>query len=551
MRKQLLSTLLALCMALALLPGTAGAFSGGSQGQNRSIPTDITVTFQSTDGQAVQFNWANFTAQSSALVSAVSVRFGSPANGKLYLNGAALAVSTHILVTQISGVQYIPNIGSNTQERLTFTAMDANNQTVGSGMVIINVNGNAYLTAPDENEITDTGANTADEAAEVSRTLEGGLTWSYSDGTLTIQGTGALWNRDEAPWYDINEQIQTVIIEDGVTYIDCSWATFGKCSNLTNVTLPDTVTSICSKLFSGCSSLVNVNVPNRVTFIGDDVFNGTSLTSITIPASVTEIGSSAFADCTSLTKIDVASENSNYISIDGILFSADRKILHTYPAGKNDLSYRIPDSVTEIGLGAFTGCSNLTRVTIPNGTIKIGAGAFSECSGLTSVSIPASVATISNAAFVSCNALIDVYYGGTEEEWKEIYIGDINECLLNATIHYNSTGPDQGISTPSTDEYIYDTSDPGENVMLDANRLNSVTDPASAAEAVRDMVNGMTQEQKESPTGIDLATLYAETAVAKATRKSVTGTDILINAANVADLETEAVHPFRSGRRSC
>ena len=90
------------------------------------------------------------------------------------------------------------------------------------------------------------------------------------------------------------------------------------------------------------------------------------------------------------------------------------------------------------------------------------------------------------------------------------------------------------------EEYIYDTPDPGEDTKLDAERLNRVTDPTSAAEAVRNMVNGMTQAQKNSPTGIDLATLYAETAVAKAASRSFTGEDILINSAAVADLATEA-----------
>ena len=96
-------------------------------------------------------------------------------------------------------------------------------------------------------------------------------------------------------------------------------------------------------------------------------------------------------------------------------------------------------------------------------------------------------------------------------------------------------------SVPSkSSEYIYDTVDPGEDTKLDADRLNRVTDPASAAEAVRDMVNGMTQAQKDSPTGVDLATLYAETSVAKAASKSFTGNDVLISAATVADLEVEA-----------
>ena len=91
--------------------------------------------------------------------------------------------------------------------------------------------------------------------------------------------------------------------------------------------------------------------------------------------------------------------------------------------------------------------------------------------------------------------------------------------------------------TPSVDNF---TDVKQSDYFYNAERLNHVTDPASAAEAVRDMVGGMTQEQKKSPTGIDLATLYAETAAAKAVGKTVTGSDILIDTAAVADLEAEA-----------
>ena len=103
-----------------------------------------------------------------------------------------------------------------------------------------------------------------------------------------------------------------------------------------------------------------------------------------------------------------------------------------------------------------------------------------------------------------------------------------------------ASGPDNNITSASEDEYIYNTTDPGEDTKMDADRLNRVTDPTSAAEAVRNMVNGMTQAQKDSPTGIDLATLYAETAVARAASKPFMGNDVLINDAAIADLEAEA-----------
>ena len=75
-------------------------------------------------------------------------------------------------------------------------------------------------------------------------------------------------------------------------------------SNLTSVTIPNSVTSIGASAFSGCSGLTSVTIPNSVTSIGAGTFSGCSgLTSVTIPSSVTNIGASAFAGCSGLTEI--------------------------------------------------------------------------------------------------------------------------------------------------------------------------------------------------------------------------------------------------------
>ncbi|MBO7326038.1 MAG: leucine-rich repeat protein, partial [Clostridia bacterium] len=62
---------------------------------------------------------------------------------------------------------------------------------------------------------------------------------------------------------------------------------------------------------------------------------------------------------------------------------------------------------------------------------------FSGCDSLTSIVIPDSVTTIGSWAFWDCTSLTNVYYTGTEEQWKAISIGNYNSSLTNATIHYN------------------------------------------------------------------------------------------------------------------
>ena len=146
-------------------------------------------------------------------------------------------------------------------------------------------------------------------------------------------------------------EVTELVIPEYVTSIGDY--TFRNCSSLTSITIPDSVTSIGEDAFSGCSSLTSITIPDSVTSIGDYTFrNCSSLTSITIPEYVTSIGYSAFEDCDSLTSIT------------------------------------IPDSVTSIGYSAFEDCDSLTSITIPDSVTSIGSYAFRNCSNLTSITLP-------------------------------------------------------------------------------------------------------------------------------------------------------------------
>ena len=146
--------------------------------------------------------------------------------------------------------------------------------------------------------------------------------------------------------------LKSIIIPDSVTSIG-NFAFCG-CSDLESIEITDGVTSIGNGTFMWCSSLESIMIPDSVTSIATDAFNSCkSVSGITIPKNVTEIGLRAFADCASLTEIKVSDENSNYASVDGVLYNKDKTSVVCYPAGIKDSNYKIIDGVTTIERESF------------------------------------------------------------------------------------------------------------------------------------------------------------------------------------------------------
>ena len=206
-----------------------------------------------------------------------------------------------------------------------------------------------------------------------------------------------------------NGGAETVVIPDtidGKSVTSIGRRAFEGCTNLKSITIPNSVTEMGRRAFSGCSSLTGIAIPDSVTEIGKYAFDGCkSLTSITIPDGVTSIGDGAFYNCSSLTEIKVASENSNYVSVNGVLYNKDKTTIICYPAGKKGNNYKIPDGVTKVGSSAFIGCSSLTSITIPNSVTEIGYSVFEGCTNLKSITIPNGVTSIGDSAFEDCTSL--------------------------------------------------------------------------------------------------------------------------------------------------
>lgn len=271
------------------------------------------------------------------------------------------------------------------------------------------------------------------------------FTYTTSNGTITITGyTGP--DGDVVIPDTINGRPVTRIGESAFVFktgltrvtIPSSVTKLGDyaflwCRSLTGVTIPSSVTNIGNYAFQGCDSVTafdvgsanpayasadgvlfdknrtkliqcpalktgNYMIPSGVSSVVNRAFMSCiNLVKVTIPGSVASIGSEAFQGCPSLTAFSVAADNSDYSSVDGVLFNKGRTTLIQWPRGKTE-DYIIPHGVIRVEDSAFYGCS-LTSVTIPSSVTVIGVDAFYGCSSLEGVYFQGNAPSVGVNAF--------------------------------------------------------------------------------------------------------------------------------------------------------
>ena len=177
--------------------------------------------------------------------------------------------------------------------------------------------------------------------------------------------------------------LNSLTIPSSVEFIN--WYAFDNCSGLRTLVISEGVKEICRGAFNGCSSLTNVIIPNSVTLIDIGAFADCSaLTRVNIPQNVEIIGTYAFQNCSSLSAITVDKNNEYYDSRNNCnaVIETDSDVLILGCKNTN-----IPNTVSQIGEGAFDGCTQLESITIPDNVTAIGDYAFEGCTGLTSAAI--------------------------------------------------------------------------------------------------------------------------------------------------------------------
>ena len=281
----------------------------------------------------------------------------------------------------------------------------------------------------------------------------------------------------------VDRTLSTYSIKEGTKWIGHD--AFEDCSRLTSITIPNSVTSIGDYAFRNCSSLTSITIPNSVTSIGDYAFrNCSSLTSITIPNSVTNIGYKAFYGCSNLTDIiwnakkcsdfSYEKKGQKYLSkifessnIKSFTFGKDVEYIPAYLClmMSNLTSVIIPNSVTNIGLGAFYGCSSLNSVTIGNSVETIARGVFFECSSITSITIPNSVTSIGYRAFEGCSALDTISINATTPPTlEEKALSSVSICYIPMCTQVDYVNSNWNDYVDTFEEYLLYAGSYGPNI---------------------------------------------------------------------------------------
>lgn len=160
-------------------------------------------------------------------------------------------------------------------------------------------------------------------------------------------------------------------------------------SNLTFV-FGENVDHIPARLCYNLQRIYSIIIPSNIKSIGNEAFRGSNLSSVTIPESVTRVGWKAFSDCEDLPIIDEIRYADTYL---------------VEAVDKDLSSYTIQTGTRFIGSEAFYNCTSLSTITIPNTVEDIGSDAFMSCGNLESITIPENVTTIGDMAFYNCAKL--------------------------------------------------------------------------------------------------------------------------------------------------
>lgn len=244
------------------------------------------------------------------------------------------------------------------------------------------------------------------------------VSWTLTDGVLTISGNGAMADfssQDNQPWKQQRNHITSVIVDQGITSIGNE--SFAGLSNVTKVTLADTVTKIGDRAFIN-TKIETISFPSKLTSIGNMAFydlptlNG----ELHLPDGLVHVGEEAFAECSGLTGELHLPESMNTIG---------EGAFHGCGGLTGDLT--IPGGIEYIDYSVFGGCTGLNgTLTLSEGVKNVEQNAFAGCQ-IQRIVLPDSLESITPTTFSQCDHVKEIVWNGTKKFDGYSYLPAIEE----------------------------------------------------------------------------------------------------------------------------
>lgn len=276
---------------------------------------------------------------------------------------------------------------------------------------------------------------------------------------------------------NVPSSLKNVVVTGGASIASNA---FEDCYYIENVTFPNTVTSVGSSAFADCRGLKGVHIGDIASWCGISFTDSTSnplhrakklyvneqlVTDLSVPDGVTSIGSYVFYNCSGIENISIADSvtsigtdaftytayyndeanwQDNVLYIDKHLIKAKSSLGGSFTVKDETITIAgrafeycsisqivMPDTVVFIGNGAFADCYSLRNVTMSTGLKTIGNSVFGDCDNLVSITLPAGITTIGYNAFGACSI---IYYSGNMDQWKHINKNSSWTTLSSVTV---------------------------------------------------------------------------------------------------------------------
>ena len=312
------------------------------------------------------------------------------------------------------------------------------------------------------------------------------VTWELEDGVLTISGSGKMsdyYCSCNYPWADYSDEITSVVIGSGVTYIGNY--SFYDCTAIEEVTVSKSVTKIGNYAFADCSALTTVSGMAGVTYIGYNAFYYcTSLSSIPFTSKLTTIGSLSFYNCKSLSTLT------------------------------------LPDSVSFLGSTAFKNCTGLKYVDTGSGVSEIESGTFCNCTGIKTLIIGSSVSTIGDGAFKNCSGITQIFFEGDIP--GSVYWNAFYDVTATAFCYNGTSGWTTSAMEDISDDFIWYQINEGAESLEDASVTLSSTSFTYTGSAIEPSVT-VTLSGSTLTKGTDYTVSYSDNTSAGTATVTITG----------------------------